>query len=167
MDPSRYRHNHHDSHEQIHPGEQSISAGVCGMRLSLFGAHPASPPREQGPRLCTHRYQEHGESTRSVCLVVLKLSSKHVPQRNEEKFTLVSDKSSCHLSRRASFASLANDLVTLKILIQKELNPNPCYTLSTFQVHNLEHLIPLFLLKCARRTHQIFYLTTHIPGERM
>lgn len=55
----------------------------------------------------------------------------------------------------------------LKILIQKNQTPNLCHNLNTFQVHNLEHLLPLFLLKYACGTHQIFYLTIRTFGERM
>lgn len=90
----------------------------CGMRLSLFGTYPALSPREKGPRLCCSCTRNMGKSTRFLCLFVLESSRKCVPERNEEKFTLVSHKLSCYSSRgRASFTSSANDLIRLKILI--------------------------------------------------
>lgn len=90
----------------------------CGMRLSLFGTYPAFYPREKGLRSCCTCTRNMGKSTCFVCLFVLELSHKCVPERNEEKFTLVSHKSSCYLSRgRASFTSSANNLIRLKILI--------------------------------------------------
>lgn len=53
----------------------------------------------------------------------------------------------------ASFTSSVDGLSTLKILSPRKQPPNLCSKPNTFQVHNLEHLFPVFLLKYMCRTH--------------
>lgn len=102
------------------------------------------------PGLCAH-VPGTQESTCLVSLFVLELSHKRVPQRNEEELTLVSDKLSCSSRGRASFS-------TLKILIQKNPTPHLCYNPHRLQLHNLEHLSALLLLKGHTEPTEFFIL---------